>query len=271
MSHSPELMNMLGIDQRIQKLMNKEVGIPAYLDDLNPVEEHWYPYPPCLVPLFLGHGASYKGVVKHFFCDRKVTYVEYFLENGYISEIARNADQLITLMVLRMLITKDEITNDIIHFCDRLGYTDYEAVDQFMVDYGDDPNEFKHLPHFGNALPYKYLGDLYDYNGDFPSSINILNTAAIIQNASIYEIAPIERLKEINNLPAWLINGNDKKPLFYEYLANNQFKEAWFTLNSKGWALEDTADALTELKNKSGDKDLALLADNWVEGWKKSL
>ncbi|RFZ92812.1 hypothetical protein D0C36_15565 [Mucilaginibacter conchicola] len=271
MSNSPELINILGIDQRIQKLMYKEVSVPSYLLDYNSVDEHWYPHPPCLVPLFLGQGASYKGVVKHFFCDREVTYVEYSLENGYISEIARNADQFITLMVLKMLITKDELTDEIISFCKQLDYTAYEAADQFVIDHGDDPAEFRHLPYFGKTLPFKYVKELSDYDGDFPSSIHILNTPAIVQNSSKYEIAADEKLKQTDNLPAWLTDGNDKKTLFYAYLANDQFKEAWFSLNSKGWSAEDTAEALTALKNKSDDEGLALVADNWIERWRRKL
>jgi hypothetical protein len=55
----------LAIDSRIQKLMNKGVKIPAYLDDFNSTTDNWYP-------------------------------------------------------VLKMIITKDELTDEIISFCKQL-------------------------------------------------------------------------------------------------------------------------------------------------------
>jgi hypothetical protein len=266
-----KLIRMPEIDYRIQKLINKEVKIPTYLDDFNSIKDYWYPHPPCLIPLFLGYGAAYKGLVKHFFCERKTTYVEYTLEHGYMAEIARNADQLITLMVLRMIITKDGLTNDIIDFCKQLDYHEYETVDQFTVDYGDDPKDFEHLPYFNISKPFKYLRNLAEYDGDYPSSIYILNTPDIVQNSSLYEIAVDDKIKDIGNLSPWLINNGDKNAMFYQYLEKNQFKEAWFTLNSKGWAAEDLAIALRELKNKSGNTELASVADHWIQRWEKSL
>jgi len=270
MEYIDEIITRLNIDSRIQKLMNKEVKIPAYLDDFNSLSDYWYPHPPCLIPLFLGFGASYKGVINHFFCNRKNTYVEYFLEHGHISEIAINADQFITLMVLRMIITKDELTEEIISFCKQLDYKEYEEVEQFVFDYGDDPEEFNNLVFFEQSRPFKYLKSLNDYNGDFPSSIYILNNSEIIQKSSVFEIAVTEKLSELQDLPPWLKNNTDKKALFNEYISNNQLKEAWFSLNAKGWLLKDVADALEKLKVQAKDDLFNLVADNWINGWRRS-
>ncbi|WP_345949724.1 hypothetical protein ABDD95_23020 [Mucilaginibacter sp. PAMB04274] len=261
---------MLTIDSRIQKLITKEIELPAYLDGFNAIDGHWYPHPPCLVPLFLGHGASYKGIVKHFFCDRKETYAEYILEHGHLSEIARDTDQFITSIVLQMIMTKDGLTHDIVRFCEQVDYKYALEVDEFTVEYGDDPKEFGHLPYFDQNMPFKYLRTLSEYNGDFPSSIYTLNSPDIIQNSSLYEIADEGMLSTIMDLPTWLLSTGDKNAQFYDYLNRGQFKEAWFTLNSKGWELKDLAVALNELKKKSVNRELEQLADDWISKWQNS-
>ncbi|MCZ4223988.1 hypothetical protein [Pedobacter rhodius] len=62
-----KIAEKLNVDDRIIKLQRKEILLPNYIDDLNPVTDYWYPHPPCLIPLFLGHGASYKGIINIFF------------------------------------------------------------------------------------------------------------------------------------------------------------------------------------------------------------
>jgi hypothetical protein len=264
------ILDLLSTDERVRKLISREVRIPAYIDDFNPVDEYWYPHPPCLVPLFLGHVASYKGAVKHFFCDREISYVEYFSEQGYMNEIARNANQLITWMVLRMIITKDELTAEIVEFCDLLNYKDAEAVDEFSVEYGDEPDDYEHLPYFGENRPFKYLRKLSDYGGDFGSSIHILNTPEKLRRATIHEIVPAEKATELIDLPSWLVEDGDKKAEFTTYMEKGMFKEAWFTLNTKNWAPKDIAIALKKLVEKSGDYGLKVIAEAWIERWQNS-
>jgi len=260
----------LNINKRILKLVNREILLPNYIDDFNPLTDYWYPHPPCLVPLFLGYGASYKGMVKHFFCERESTFVDYFLEDGYISETARNADQFITRIVLRMIIIKDGLTNEIIDFCKSIDFDQYDEINQFTLDYGDDPQEFKNLVFFKTDKPFQDLKDLNDYNGDFPSSIFILNKGSYLKSAADVEIAATKGLAEIEDLPPWLIESKNKKDLFDSYLSRNQLKEAWLTLNSRNWLLRDVAERLEQLKSKTNDDLLALVADNWITGWKKS-
>lgn len=260
----------LNIDSRILKLVNREILLPKYIDDFNSVQDHWYPHPPCLVPLFLGHGASYTGVIKHFFLERESPFVEYVLEDGFISEIARNADQFITLIILKMIIIKDGLTDEIIDFCKSLDFEPYDQIDQFTLDYGDDPQEFKNLVFFKTEEPFKYIRQLNGYNGDFPSSLSILNENSYLKNAAYLEIAATEKLGEIEDLPPWLVEGNNKKNLFDFYLAGNQLKEAWLTLNSKHWLLKDVANCLAQLKKKADDDLFASVADYWIAGWKKS-
>ena len=92
MNKITEIVDQLNLDINLKNLILDEISIPI-LDDYNSVNKYWYPHPPCLIPVFLGYGASYKGILHHFFSDRKDTFVEYYLEHGYISEIARNYNQ----------------------------------------------------------------------------------------------------------------------------------------------------------------------------------
>jgi hypothetical protein len=256
------------IDSSVKKLIKHEIKIP-YLDHYNSLSDYWYPHPPCFIPLFLGYGASYKGLIHHFFCDRKDTFAEYSIENGFITEIARSSKQWITLIVLEMIMLKEGLNKDIINFCQQIVYSDYEAVDEFTLDYGDDPKEFKNLVHLQENTPSKYTLDVSEYNGDFPSTLSAINPAQI-ENGSIFEIAVPEKLGEINNLPLWLNNAEDKPTLFDDYLNKNMLKEAWFTLNSKGWKLKDVATALEGLVLKTDNELFHIVAKNWINQWKKS-
>jgi hypothetical protein len=67
---------------------------------------------------------------------------------------------------------------------------------------------------------------LSDYTGDFPSSLHVLNTDEIIRKASMFEVAVDENLREVPDLPPWLINDNYKKDLFEGLITTNQYKEA---------------------------------------------
>jgi hypothetical protein len=250
--------------------MSKKVLLPHYIDDYNSTSDYWYPHPPCLIPLFVGHGASYKGVVKHFFCERESTFVEYFSENGYLSEIARNADQFLTLIVLKMILTKDGLTDEIIKFCDAIDFREYNAVDKFTLEYGDDPKDFDHLVFFKNRMPFKFIKDLDEYDGDFPSSIYILNNDTYLRSSSYVEIAPVEKLLEVEHLSPWLKQSEDKKDLFDFYIRNGNLKEAWLTLNSKNLLLKDVAEGLKKLSLKANDESFSIVANHWIAGWKKS-
>ena len=262
-----EILSNINIVNVLKEITNNNIKLPI-LDDYNSLEAYWYPHPPCLIPLFLGYGASYKGIVHHFFCNRKNTFIEYNLEFPYFYEIARNEKQLLTWMILSMIAIKNGVTDEIIQFCNETGYKELNAVDTFSIKYGDNPKEFDKLIYFRNELPSQYVDDITQYNGDYPSSMRGVNKTQI-SNACAYEVTT-EDLHNLDSIPLWLDEKENKKNLFEKYILKNQLKEAWFTLNSKGWLLTDVAEALCLLKTKSNDKLLHLIADNWISNWKKS-
>lgn len=255
------------IDVALKKLINREIEIP-YLDDHQHLSDYWYPHPPCFIPLFLGYRASYKGLIHHFFCDRKTTFTEYFLEAGFIPEIARNSKQYVTLIILKMIVSKEGLDDKIIDFCNLVNYSEYNEVDQFALNYGDDPTAFKNLVHLKDDMPSAYVQSIVDYKGDFPSTLSALNFSQI-HDASIFEIAVPEKFGEINTLPLWLDSNIDKQALFKDYLHKNMLKEAWFTLNTKGWKLNDAAKALEGIANRTNDELFHIVAKNWIKAWNR--
>ncbi|WP_293313288.1 hypothetical protein [Pedobacter sp. UBA5917] len=256
------------IDDNLKKIIKRQVLIP-YLDHFNTPSDYWYPHPPCFIPFFLGHGPSYKGLVHHFFCERSDTFAEYSLEGGFISEIAKNPAQWLTLIVLEMIMLKDGITDEIVRFCNSANYTDYGAVDAFSIDYGDDPKEFKNLIYFRENIPARYVQNPDLYLGDFPSTLSGIN-AGSLENASIFEIAVPEQLTYIGSIPLWLDHSADKPSLFENYINKNMLREAWFTLNSKGWKPADTAAGLQKIAERTEDELFHLVSKNWIGSWKRS-
>lgn len=268
MNNIEKITDHLSLDIHLKELVLNKISIPV-VDDYNFVKDYWYAHPPSLIPLFLGYGASYKGILHHFFTDRKNTFVEYYLEHGYISEIARNPKQFLTLLLLKMIIIEDELTDRIVDFSKNIGYNNLNEVDNFVLEYGDDPKDFDKLIFFDNNPPFKYLKDISKYDGDYPCSLNILNNLQL-QNTSSFEVSNMEFLKPFKNIPQWLNPTNNKKDLFDNYLEEGSLKEAWFTLNSEGWLLKDVANALEIFKSKTDDHLFHLVADNWINGWQNS-
>ena len=169
-----------------------------------------------------------------------------------------------------MIIIKDGVTEDIISFCEEIDFPDSKIIDEFSDEFGDDQKHFDKLIYFKGKLPFKNIKNPEDYNGDFPSSLTILNST--LDNAALFEIAPTELLSGIENLPLWLKtnNGTNMVNIFQDYLSKNLLKEAWLLLNKKGWLLKDAASCLEDLKVKANDELFNLVADNWIDGWKKS-
>jgi len=265
-----EIVDKLNIDTNLQNLIFKRVPIP-YHDDYNSIDQYWYQHPPCLIPLFLGYGASYKGVINHFFIDRKNTFVELDLEYGSIVETAFNFKQLSIYLILPMIMSDEGLTEEIIEFAGKINFGEYQELDDFSNKYGDNTDYFDELVYFKNNLPLNIIKNMSTYKGDFPSSYDNLNESQVIHSC-LFEISPAayEIIKSRVDTPKWLIKETDKKQLFENYILNNQLKEAWLTINSNGWLLKDVAEGLETLKSKTNDELFHLVADNWIAGWKKS-
>ncbi|MBB5623885.1 hypothetical protein HDE69_004973 [Pedobacter cryoconitis] len=268
MKHLQEIYTALNLKNSLIELSNGNISIP-YLDTYNKPDKYWYPHPPVLIPLFLGHGAFYYGVLKHFFIERDKTFVEYSLEWGYMLEFARNTDQIYSQMVLDMDMVSEGLDDKILAFCKEIGFDDSSDVDSFADDYGNIIDDYDKLINLVNDTPLTYVKNLSDYTGDYPSSEKLFNLDRI-QDSCSFEIVDQSFTQNISNLPEWLKKGVSQKVLFDKYVANKDLKSAWLTLNSTGWKLTEAAKGLEVLKSLTDDNLFHLVADNWIDGFENS-
>ncbi len=62
-----------------------------------------------------------------------------------MSEIARNENQLFTLLILKIIVIKDDLSNEIIDFSKEINYDKIQEIDEFSIKYGDNPEHFNEL------------------------------------------------------------------------------------------------------------------------------
>lgn len=74
---------------------------------------------------------------------------------------------------------------------------------------------------------------------------------------------PLVWLVEIEK-PKWLEIDSSKRDLFDEYIACGNLGQAWLTLNSSGWLIEDARDALTRLGEMAKDSIFDQLVEAWI-------
>ena len=268
MQHLEEIFQRLNLNDQLLAMVNGQIDIP-YLDRFNQPDGYWYPHPPAMVPVFLGYGASYYGLLHHFFFEREKTFVEYSLERGYMLEYARNANQFFAQMVLDMDIVADGLNDRILKFCEDIAFKEFKQVDDFADQYGDITDDYDKLVHLTNDTPLTYVQSLASYNGDYPASIKLFN-ARQISNCCTYEIDESWYMNNIDQLPRWFKKEIPQDELFRDYLDNDDLKSAWLTLNSSGWKLKDVAEGLNILTRKTDDPLFHLVAANWMEGFRNS-
>lgn len=267
MQHLQEIFRHLNLNDNLLKMVNGDIDIP-YLDRFNNTG-YSYPHPPALVPIFLGHGAFYYGLLNHFFFKREKILVEYSLEWGYMLEYARNSDQFFAQVVLDMDMVAEGLNDKILKFCEDVEFKEFKQVDEFADSYGNITKDYNKLVHLINNTPLTYVQSLELYNGDYPSSERLFNPAQI-SNCCTFEIANVSYLDKIHNLPRWFKKEIPQNELFNIYLENNDLKSAWLTLNSTGWKLKDVVEGLSILITKTDDPLFHLVATNWIEGFQGS-
>lgn len=70
-----------------------------------------------------------------------------------MSEIARNENQLFTLLILKMIVIKDDLSNEIIDFSKEINYDKIQEIDDFSIKYGDNQNILMNLSIIKKILP----------------------------------------------------------------------------------------------------------------------
>jgi len=269
MDNTIKIFEYLNIDQRIISLFKSQITIPIISDSYKIYGEKWYAHPPMLLPLFIDYSFPIlKGIIIHPFQQRQISFVNYDLEVEYMVEKARNADQFITKMILEMNMIEEEMTPEIIQFCESIEFKNYEQIDEFAEEFGDDPQHLHKLIHFETDTPLTYCKQIDEYTGDFISSEKLFREN-VIDTACSFEIANKKWLTGIVT-PAWLNNQNKHIDLFNEYYDKDMFIEAWLTLNSYRWHPKDIASCLNKLKMKTENELFILVAENWINNWNKN-
>lgn len=269
MNYTVEILNKLGVDKNLVSLVLGEMDIPYIGDDFQSPEAYWHPHPPVLIPMFTNYGFAYYGICKHWFIDRRTTFVEFDAEWGFMLEYARNAKQIFAQMILEMDMINDGLNNRILDFAKAVGFDDPESIDLFANQYGNVSEYYSKLESLAQETPLTYLDNLRNYDGDFPSSEKLFNVTEL-KNACSFEIAKKEYLTIIDDIPKWLDETTNQKELFNKFVKQDNLAGAWLTLNSKTLALPNIAEGLEVLKDKTADSLFHLIAENWIRGWKSS-
>ncbi|WP_289064379.1 hypothetical protein [uncultured Zobellia sp.] len=273
MKNLQSIYESIGLDQRILNIYQEKILPPDFEYRWNPVKDFFYTFPPFFIPLFVDQGEpGYYGIVNHFFLERERTFTFFSLSTGYMWEEARTADQYLADLILGMILSEEEVTDEIIEFTKEIGYDPTDLLWKFLNsdDYnGSTLESYHNLEIFSKNLPFTYVTELNSYEGDFPSSRFGFNPSSL-GKASTYELNKKFSLGDFKQDYPWLDEEKNKKTLFDNYFSANELDKAWLSLNSSGWLLEDVANSLEKLKGKTDEKLFHLVANNWIEGMEKA-
>ncbi len=186
------------------------------------------------------------GYWRHWFCDRKPTFVRYDVESGFIEEIARTPAQLTASIVVQCTIGVDqkmshEIREFGIHF--GLSSEQLDALARIIMKHGDNPEILTKLSPFSPNAP-RSMCEASPYTGDFPAEDEQLGP----------DIAPIEVGVELENSEQGVIDAIEAGDL----------KAAWMLLNQRGWSPSELSRHLDALSSLSTDLPLKQLTSEWT-------
>ncbi len=239
--------------------LSHEAVAELFVTYANPVE--WYGFPPALVPILSdGTWPLYVGLWKHWFVPRQPSFVELNVNLDHkVEEVARDDRQLAALMLLRLIVLRDGIDEDVRRLAARLGVGDDDLarLDAHTPEHADFPEDLPLLPEFAEHPPQFSVEDGTDYDGEFP-------TGDVPRYSSYFEYDP-DMLAGMSDLPPWLDPATDKPALFETYLAAGDFGAAWLTLNGTGWIYPVAAKALQRLRDSApADPVFHQIADEWI-------
>jgi hypothetical protein len=226
---------------------------------------NWYGFPPALIPIASnGSGPNYFGIWKHWFSDRKPSYVIMYVGSGrMVVEVARNADQFFSYIAMTALGIDDGIESQLEQFASKVGIPNLSEHNSVSLKSGDRPQGFASLLQFRSDVPLNSIRDAIDYTGDFPTS-GFSDPRQRWANACSFEMSSEFWKKSLSQveLPRWLTS-ESKQNVFYDFFSIGDLRSAWLTLNSTGWSIAAAKTALFELVRVANDPNLEALADAW--------
>ncbi|MBO0591657.1 hypothetical protein I2486_09580 [Cellulophaga sp. E16_2] len=264
------IYHKIGLDNRIIGIFKNEI-ISPYTYNLNTINQFTSTFPPFFIPLFLdGDDPSYIGIIYHPFSERGMVFVKYDISAGYMWEIARNSNQLLTGFLINSIVNNDdEIDPDIKDFAAKINIEIDKIFLQTYEDLFDGSafRSFRYFNIFSSETPAAYVQNLKSYDGDFPSIKSELNINSL-NYSSDFEIHETVDLINVKKPLPW--SKKNKVEVFNEFINNGDLNNAWLTLNCKGWQIKDVIKGLVLLNTKTKDELFHLVANNWIEGMQKA-
>jgi hypothetical protein len=229
-----------------------------------------YGFPPALIPIWSdGNSMNYVGLWKHWFCDRRATFVECLLEEDCrVYEIARTPSQLLHIIGLEILSACEGDRSELTEFA-RIcgGGLDVDGIERVAWQTGDDPMGLLQLELFRDDPPLSICGDTTDYPGDFPDPRDTTNPARFRESCTLEVPATfIESLRNgsrQSEFPVWF-REYDVSTLFDKFLGSGDVKDAWLVLNCHDWDYPRAKQALANLRHCVSNDSFSTLTDAWL-------
>ena len=216
----------------------------------------WVGYPPALLPILTdGSSPNYIGLWKNWL-NGDSSFVNLSLTRAKADEVARTEKQLFAYLVITAIVAKDEVTQEILDFAERVGVSNIEELDEGTIKFGDDVREFKNISDFKLNCPLE-SSDPGEYDGYFPTETNGKGNFS-----SSYQIEE-EDLGLYGSLPIWFRKEKAVES-FERYMKEENYMNAWLSLNSRGWLFFEAAEAITEIAKKVSVPEFSSLATEWA-------
>jgi hypothetical protein len=265
MSHYAKLLKSLNFKNEVIQCA-EGIIVPPLATFQAPVE--WYGFPPALIPIWSdGSRSTYIGVWKHWFIDRKQSFVKMYVgANRMTIEVARTTDQLFAIIAMMSISENDGITDNLIDFAKKVEINNLEQIDSVSLVSGDEPHGLVMIDQFDSNVPFESVSAVVDYSGDFPSGIFDDSKPWWLKSCS-FEIPPNVLAAWPFDVPkpSWIENSNKGNvDLFNDYLNDCDFWSAWLILNSSGWDIMDARMAISNLRNQVKNSKFDLLVDAWL-------
>jgi len=228
----------------------------------------WYGFPPALMPIWSdGSGPIYLGIWKHWFVDRKYSFVKMYVSSGrLVVEVARTAEQLCTLVSMMSICERDGIEDDLLAFAKEVNIRNLDQINNVSLVSGDNAKGLIFIDQFSCTTPLESVPDIEMYSGNFPTgkfdSKNPwwLKCSSFEVPQEIIASWPVDVW-----MPEWFVNPTlNKIDIFNEYLKTGSLANAWLTLNSTGWTIRDARSAICALNAKANDSQFNLLVEAWL-------
>lgn len=254
------VLELLQVDPSVRKVFFGDVRIPGPGVDQPPGSTA---FPPALIPLWSETSVlRLFGYWKHWFCDRRPTFVMLDLEDGPPAiEVARSPLQLWMMAVNDSVDVEGELTADWETFGRTLELSEVRALERLTRS---DARALRGLPGFEDAPARCFGAEESGYTGDFPRA-ETLRQGKSLRSVCSYELgfeemAFVEAQPEI---PPWLAGG-DQEAVFEERMQKGDLVGAWMSLNSAGWYIVRARKALQQLADRSSDEAFRAMAGAWL-------